>query len=122
MKTAAIAMGAVLLACPLLPAVAGKGSPLPDCVTLSPTHQGTRAAGNAQLLLKDGEAYYRVGFNGSCDAMARSSVITLETNGQANLLCPEGTTVRAANSHCSARSVELIEAELYERNARYNRR
>src|SRR5690606_3827853 len=122
MKTIAITLGAALLAGSLLPAAASNASALPDCVSLSPTHQGTRAADNAQLLLKDGDAHYRVGFNGACDAIARSSRITLETNGEANLLCPQGTTVRAANARCSARSVELIEADVYERRARMNRR
>ena len=122
MKTIAITLGTALLAGSLLPAAASNASALPDCVSLSPTHQGTRAADNAQLLLKDGDAHYRVGFNGACDAIARSSRITLETNGEANLLCPQGTTVRAANARCSARSVELIEADVYERRARMNRR
>lgn len=122
MKTFAITLGAILSATALLPVSASSAAPLPDCVTLSPAHQGTRAADNAQLLLKDGDAHYRVDFKRSCDAIGRSSKISLETNGQANLLCPQGTTVRAANTSCGARSVELIEAEVYERRARINRR
>ena len=122
MNTAAIALGAVLLAACASPAAASSPRALPDCVPLSPAHQGARAADSAQLLLRDGDAHYRVGFDRSCDAIARSSSIVIESNGQANLLCPTGTTIRAGNARCSARSVELIEAEVYERRARINRR
>ena len=103
-------------------AAARDARPLADCVSLSQAHQGTRANSNSQLLLKDGNAYYRVGFNGSCDVLARSSSIQIVANGQDNQLCPEGTAVRSRNQSCKARSVELIEAETYERQARVNRR
>lgn len=123
MKAITIAFATLLFAGHLIP-VDAKESPAPsgDCITLSPSHTGTRTPGNEQLLLKDGDAHYRLGFAGQCGAVARSSVVEVETRGQRNLLCPEGSSVRAGNARCSVRSVERIDAADYERQARRNRR
>ena len=123
MKHLAVGLAAALLAAPLssVAAVGDKPDSLTDCVELSSGHQGTRAGSNAQLLLKDGDSYYRVAFDGECQAIGRSSAIKFETRGQANLLCPTGTRVRAANSSCDVRAIDRIEGDVYERQARRNR-
>lgn len=123
MKHLSIGLAAALLALPLCSAAATaiRPDPLTDCVDLSASHRGVRAGTNAQLLLKDGDAHYRVAFNGECHALARTSSIRFETAGQANRLCPMGSTVRAANSSCNVQAVERIEPEVYERRARMNR-
>jgi hypothetical protein len=116
-------MAATLLMAALLPAAQAKeAAGIGDCVTLSSSHAGTRAAGNTQLLLKDGDAHYRVRFAGSCEALYRSSVVHLEAEGQANRLCPAGTSVRAGNARCAVRSVEALTAAEYNQQARRNRR
>jgi len=123
MKAVTIAFATLLFAGHLIP-VDAKESPAQsdDCITLSPDHTGTRTPGNEQLLLKDGDAHYRLGFAGYCDAIARSSILQIETRGRRNLLCPEGSSVRARNARCSVRSVERIDAADYARQARRNRR
>lgn len=121
-STCSATLAALLFATPLMAAEAKESATLAGCVTLSPQHQGTRVAGNQQILLKDGEAYYRVGFRSHCDAIARSSAIRIETGGQDNQLCPQGSAVRARNASCAVQSVETIEAEEYARQARRNRR
>lgn len=122
MKTIAITLGAILAACALLPAAAAETQTLGDCVSLSSTHQGTRGPEGKQLLLKDGDAHYRVAFGRSCEAMARSSKLQVRTNGAANVLCPTGSSVHAANRSCEVSAVDLIDAPTYERQARSNRR
>lgn len=122
MKAIAIPFATLLFAAHLLPVEAKETQAPPGCVSLSADHKGTRVPGNEQLLLKDGDAHYRVGFRSHCDAVARSSVIQIETGGRRNQLCPEGTSVRSQNASCSVRSVETISAEEYERQARWNRR
>lgn len=122
MKTiATITFGAILAAGSLLPATAKDAAPLPDCVVLSDAHQGTRGTEGKQLLLKDGDAHYRVAFDRTCQVMSRSSV-QVQTDGQANLLCPSGSSVHAANRRCEVQSVDRIDATAYERQARINRR
>ncbi|MDH5834300.1 hypothetical protein [Luteimonas kalidii] len=120
--TLAATVAALLLSAPPTSAQAKEADPITSCVTLSPQHQGTRVSGNQQMLLKDGDAHYRVGFRSHCDAIARSSAIRIETAGQDNQLCPEGSSVRARNASCAVHSVETIDAEEYTRQARRNRR
>lgn len=122
MKAITIPLATLLFAAHLMPVEAKETQALPECVSLSAGHEGTRVSGNEQFLLKDGDAHYRIGFRSHCDAVARSSLIRIETRGQSNQLCPEGTSVRARNASCSVRSVETISAEEYERQARRNRR
>jgi hypothetical protein len=122
MKAIAITLATLLFAAHLPPVEAKEGQALSGCVSLSAGHKGTRVSGNEQFLLKDGDAHYRVAFRHQCEAVARSSVIRIEALGQANQLCPEGTSVRARNESCAVRSVETITAEEYERQARRNRR
>ncbi|TYT26015.1 hypothetical protein FZO89_06975 [Luteimonas viscosa] len=121
MKAIAIPFATLLFAAHLLPVEARQTQALSECVALSAGHQGTRVSGK-QFLLKDGDAHYRVQFAGHCDAVARSSKIRIETQGQLNQLCPQETSVRTSNASCSVRSVETIGAEEYERQARRNRR
>ncbi|TWG91606.1 hypothetical protein L599_002300000040 [Luteimonas sp. J16] len=119
MKTIATTLGATLLAVAALPAIAaGNAAPLEECVQLSDGHRGTRAAGNTQLLLRDGDAHYRVKFNGTCETLARSSRIYIATDGEHNRLCPTGTTVSAKQYRCRAESVEVIDDRTWSREAR----
>jgi hypothetical protein len=120
MKISALAFAAVLFAVHPAPAEAEDGEPLSDCITLAPDHQGTRN-GSEQLLLKDGPAHYRLDLGGSCDALIYSARVQVETDGTANRLCPQGTTVRAKNRSCTVRTVETIEAADFARHARRRR-
>ena len=116
MNTIATLLGAALLATAALPAVAAAdGEPLADCVQLSDGHKGSRAAGNTQLLLKDGRSHYRVSFEGRCNTLARNRAVFIETAGEHNRLCPRGTMVTAQADSCSASAVERIDAQTYER-------
>lgn len=105
----------------IAPAQASKAPALTECVTLSNAHSAARGTNHGQLLLKDGDAHYRVDFGGSCNALARNSTIQLEANGKRNQICPTGTEVRARRDSCKARSVETIEQAEYDRKARRNR-
>src|SRR5690606_37395142 len=80
MKHFATILGATLLAA-ALPAAASSAAPLEECVQLSDAHRGTRANGNRQLLLRDGDAHYRVSFGRTCETLARSSRIYIATDG-----------------------------------------
>ena len=53
-------------------AYASSHQPLPDCVDLAADRQAARF-GSQYLLVKDGDAHYRIGFSGSCSAIALSS-------------------------------------------------
>ncbi|NLW96346.1 MAG: hypothetical protein GXY30_05590 [Xanthomonadaceae bacterium] len=120
MKHFATILGATLLAA-ALPAAASSAAPLEECVQLSDAHRGTRANGNRQLLLRDGDAHYRVSFGRTCETLARSSRIYIATDGEHNRLCPAGTTVSAKNSRCQVESVEVIDARTWSRQARSGR-
>ena len=69
-----------------------------------------------------GDAHYRLGFGGSCDALMRSSIVQVATGGEKNRLCAKGSTVTSRSAYCAVRSVDRIDAEDYERVARRNRR
>ena len=123
MKAPLILLATVIFAGHLIPvdAKAKEAEPLTDCVSLSDAHQGPRF-GSQYLLLKDGDAHYRLGFGGSCDALMRSSIVQVATGGEKNRLCAKGTTVTSRSAYCAVRSVDRIDAEDYERVARRNRR
>ncbi|MBP6797583.1 MAG: hypothetical protein KA124_05760 [Luteimonas sp.] len=123
MKAPLTLIATLILAGHLIPvdAKAKEAEPLTDCVSLSDAHQGTRF-GSQYLLLKDGDAHYRLGFGGSCDALMRSSIVQVATGGEKNRLCAKGTTVTSRSSYCTVRSVEKVDADYYERVARQNRR
>ncbi len=118
MNTIATFLGAALLAAALPASAATDGEPLADCVQLSEGHKGSRAAGNTQLLLKDGRSHYRVSFEGRCNTLARNRSVFIETAGEHNRLCPQGTMVTAQADSCSASAVERIDARTYERQVR----
>ena len=123
MKAPLLLLATVIFAGHLIPVDAGakEPEPLTDCVSLSDAHQGTRF-GSQYLLLKDGDAHYRLGFGGSCSALTRSSIVQVATSGEKNRLCAKGTTVTSRSAYCAVRSVDRIDAEDYERVARRNRR
>ncbi len=123
MKVPLTLIATLILAGHLIPVdvEAKEAEPLTDCVSLSDAHQGTRF-GSQYLLLKDGDAHYRLGFGGSCDALVRSSILQVATGGEKNRLCAKGTSVTSRSNHCTVRSVERIEADVYDRVARRNRR
>ncbi|HVI59369.1 MAG TPA: hypothetical protein VM619_10955 [Luteimonas sp.] len=108
--------------CALLPAAhaAGRNQALGDCVELSPAHEMARF-GSQYLLVKDGDAYYRLGFGGTCAAIAQATRIELRAEGKAGRLCPQGTQVVARVGSCTVRDVALISQEQYENYARRGR-
>jgi len=75
--------------------------------------------GSQYLLVKDGEAHYRVGFGGNCSAISLSTQVRIRTGDQDNRLCPSGTRVLSKRDSCTVRSVVLISGDDY---ASYTRR
>ena len=94
--------------------------PLKDCVELSADHQMARF-GSQYLLVKDGDAHYRIGFGGSCSAIAVSTQVKIATDDQANRLCPQGTRVVTKRDSCAAREVLRVDEDEYETYARKRR-
>lgn len=94
---------------------------LADCVDLPADYQATRF-GSQYLLIKDGDNYYRIGFNGSCSAITLSSSIKIATEGQANRLCPSDTRISGKRDSCAASEVLRVDENEYEKYARNKRR
>ena len=93
---------------------------LPDCVDLPADYQAARF-GSQYLLVKDGDNYYRLGFNGSCSAIAVATSVKISTGGQTNRLCPSDTRVSTKQDSCSAREVIRVDQDEYEKYARRQR-
>lgn len=93
---------------------------LADCVDLPADYQAARF-GSQYLLVKDGDNYYRLGFNGSCSAISLSSSVKISTDGQANRLCPSNTKVSSKRDSCKVREVDRVDQDAYEQYARRNR-
>lgn len=122
MNTRLCTLATVLLcACSATAAHAAPGEKLSGCVELSPDHQATRF-GSQYLVLRDNGAHYRLGFAGSCHALAVSSNVSISTDGQPNRLCPGGTEVSTKRDVCKVRAVDEIRADEFERYARRGRR
>ena len=90
---------------------------LTECVDLPADYEVARF-GSQYLLVKDGDSYYRLGFNGSCSAIAMASTVKISTKGQADRLCPADTRVVTKRDTCAAREVVRVDADEYERYAR----
>jgi uncharacterized protein DUF6491 len=101
-------------------AYAQENEKLTDCVDLPADYQATRF-GSQYLLVKDGDNYYRLGFNGSCDAIALASSVKISTDGQANRLCPTGTKVATKRDSCKVRELVRVDQDEYDQYARRNR-
>ena len=89
------------------------GTPLADCVQLGDSHEAVRFA-KQYLLIKDTDAYYRVSFNGDCEALGVSSQVNISTDRQPNRLCPAKTRVESARDVCNVRRVDRIDAAGYQ--------
>jgi hypothetical protein len=92
-------------------------NPLNDCVDLGADHQAVRF-GTQYVLIQDGDAYYRLHFNGSCDALTVATTVEISTDGKVNRLCPQKSRLASRMKSCSVRSVDLIDAETFERYKR----
>lgn len=101
-------------------AQAQENEKLTDCVDLPADYQATRF-GSQYLLVKDGDNYYRLGFNGGCSAISLSSSVKISTDGQANRLCPSNTKVSSKRDSCKVREVDRVDQNAYEQYARKNR-
>lgn len=101
-------------------ALAAGDTALAECVTLSPEHQGARF-GSQYLAIRDGDAFYRLEFNGTCGALNSGSV-TISTRKQVNQLCATGSLVKSRSGSCQVSGVALIDEDEYERYARRARR
>jgi hypothetical protein len=89
-------------------------NPLVDCVDLGADHQAVRF-GTQYVLIHDGDAYYRLHFNGSgCDALTVATTVEISTDGKVNRLCPEKSRLASRMKSCSVRSVDQINAETFE--------
>lgn len=111
----------LLAACATAAGAKDRSQPLADCVELSPDYQVARF-GSQYLMVKDGDAYYRIGFGGSgCSAIALSSSVGIVTNGKDNLLCPAASKVKTKRDSCPAREVLRIDEVEYEKYSRRQR-
>ena len=93
---------------------------LSECVDLPAGYEVARF-GSQYLLVKDGDNYYRLGFSGSCSAIAMSSTVKISTKGQADRLCPAATRVATKRDACDAREIVRVDEDEYERYARKRR-
>ena len=93
---------------------------LSECVDLPAGYEMARF-GSQYLLVKDGDNYYRLGFSGSCDAIAMSSIVKISTKGQADRLCPAATRVSTKRDMCGVREIVRIDEDEYGRYARKRR-
>ena len=109
-----------LASCATSAHAANDNEPLADCVDLSAASEMARF-GSQYLLVKDGDAHYRIGFGGGCSAIALSTNVKIVTDGQANRLCPKGTRVAVKKDSCAAREVLRVDEREYEIYARKRR-
>ena len=93
---------------------------LTECVDLPAGYELARF-GSQYLLVKDGDNYYRLGFSGSCNAIAMSSIVKISTKGQADRLCPAATRVSTKRDACGVREIVRVDEDEYERYARKRR-
>ena len=100
------------------PAAIAAPVPVEGCVDLSSSHEGMRY-GSKYVLIKDGDAHYRLDFGRACSAITASGSITIEAEGEANRICASGTKVDTGRGDCNVRKVEAIDAETF---ARYKKR
>jgi len=97
-----------------------RNQPLSDCVDIAPQRQVARY-GSQYLLVKDGDAHYRIGFGGSCSAISMSTQVQIRTDRQDNRLCPSGTRIITRGDSCTVRTVVLISEDEYAKYARRGR-
>ncbi|GAB3504869.1 hypothetical protein MNQ95_14485 [Pseudoxanthomonas daejeonensis] len=102
---------AVFLASAAFAANAAESTSITDCVDLSTNQEIVRGGGAQNMLLRDGDAHYLVGFRGDCSSLATATSIEISTDGAANRLCPKGSKVKTNRSTCSVGKVESLEAE-----------
>lgn len=111
----------LLAACATVAHAKDRSQPLNDCVELSPDYQVARF-GSQYLMVKDGDAYYRIGFGGSgCSAITLSSSVKIVADGKDNRLCPAASKVKTKRDSCNAREVLRIDEIEYEKYARRQR-
>lgn len=104
---------AALLAGAAFAANAADNTPITDCVDLGTNQEIVRSGGAQNMLLRDGEAHYLVGFRSDCSSLATASSIEISTDGAANRLCPKGTKVKTNRATCTVGKVEAIDAEQF---------
>jgi hypothetical protein len=111
----------LLAACATAAHAKDRSEPIADCVELSPDYEVARF-GSQYLLVKDGDAYYRIGFGGSgCSAITLSSSVKIATDGNDNQLCPVASKVKTRRDSCAAREVLRVDEVEYEKYARRQR-
>lgn len=96
---------------------ARQGEKLADCVDLPAGYEMARF-GSQYLLVKHGQDYYRIGFNGGCSAISLSSKVKITAEGQPDRLCPNATRVTSKRDSCTASEVLRIDADQYDIYAR----
>ena len=108
----------LLAACATAAHAKDRNQPLTDCVELSPDYQAARF-GSQYLMVKDGDAYYRLGFGGSgCSAITLSANVRIATEGKENRLCPTASKVKTKRNSCEAREVLRVDEIEYKKYAR----
>lgn len=111
----------LLAACATAAHAKDRNQPLTDCVELSPDYQVARF-GSQYLMVKDGDAYYRIAFGGSgCSAITLVSSVRIATDGKDNQLCPVASKVKTKRDSCDAREVLRVDEIEYEKYARRQR-
>jgi hypothetical protein len=88
-----------------------------ECATLSGNQQISRF-GNQYVLVRDGDAYYRLQADG-CDKLSLATRFELQAESQAGRICPRDTLIETNTGKCKAAKAELIDEATY---LRYQRR
>lgn len=87
------------------------------CVDLDRSWQTARAFG--ALLLKHGQAHYRLHFSQGCGDLGSSQILEISAGQRPNRLCPSGNRIRTARSSCEVTRVEPIDEAAFKRYRRY---
>ncbi|MDQ3206743.1 MAG: hypothetical protein M3Q40_09645 [Pseudomonadota bacterium] len=70
---------------------------------------------------QDGDAYYRIDVDPSCDGLALSTRFELSTQGQAGRVCPQDSQVVTNRGGCQVSSVKRIDSRHHARYLRGRR-
>jgi len=110
---------ALMCAAPLAQAANDPASSRPGCVNLGKESEQliARQGSVRHFLLRDGHSYYQVSLSRKCSALPAATAAIIERNGNKNLLCQRGSTLRTDRGACDISRVERIDAEAFSRLA-----
>lgn len=87
---------------------------LDACIDLDASSQFSRG-GSEQLLIKHGDAHYKLKFRSSCSDLPYSRKIQITSEGHKGRLCPSGSIVQTDRTSCPVAKIQTIDAGEFER-------